>query len=260
MNDGYYIQIQLTPVSGLLPTSYIKGLSNEQIIDPVTWFDTNGGQLDCFALFYRETADENGTFVKDFVARVGKTINPIRLKRDIKAVQNAISKQPWAIRLNGVGFQFSVSIYRYESFMPLLSKKRYDVLDYVKGVRTREENATEELYETVIPVATRAIRFGFKKTHFCNRVRLARSEWIAGFQEIRLNTSKEVFDNKKMLGDSEFDVFLDDLGEPTVEICVEDFNPDYSEQQTRENNSSLLCSGLIVHMLMIAVIMSHAFG
>ena len=32
------------------------------------------------------------------------------------------------------------------------------------------------------------------------------------------------------LGDSEFDIFTDDDGRPTVEICLDDFNPNYETQ------------------------------
>ena len=32
------------------------------------------------------------------------------------------------------------------------------------------------------------------------------------------------------LGDSEFDIFTDDDGRPTVEICLDDFNPNYEIQ------------------------------
>ena len=32
------------------------------------------------------------------------------------------------------------------------------------------------------------------------------------------------------LGDSEFDIFTDDDGRPTVEICLDDFNPDHETQ------------------------------
>ena len=39
-------------------------------------------------------------------------------------------------------------------------------------------------------------------------------------QEIQLNISEEVFDNEKMPRDSEFDIFLDDLEEPTLDIII----------------------------------------
>ena len=96
--------------------------------------------------------------------------------------------------------------------------RRLNILNYVKGEDlTVEDTTLQETYETYILSTLGGDPFLIKKTNFCNRVRLTRSEWIAGFQEIRL---------EKMLGDSEFDLFLDNLGEQTVEICIEDFNPE----------------------------------
>ena len=186
---------------------------------------------------FKEVNTENGTFVEDLVVRVGKTkMNKMRLDEEIDSIKEAISKS-WSIHLKEGQFEFSVSIYRYQTYTPYRGTRRYNVEDKSKKSKYApafEQIAEEGVYEPVFGGIQDRGPFIFKKTNFCSRVRLARSEWISGFQEIRLNTSKKVFDGEKILGDSEFDIFLDDMGEPTVEICVQDFNPEYKEQQEGE--------------------------
>ena len=255
LTDIYYVQLQLTPISDLLlPASYIEGLSFEQKRNPATWLDTNGTKLDCYTVSFHKKDTENGTFVKDLVVRAGQIMNRIRLDREIKTIRDAISK-PWTISLQGEAFEFSVSLYRYQIYTPQLWTVRYDVVNLTKGIHTFKPNQKEEAYEEVVAYIQKEGAFIFKKTNFCNRVRLARSEWISGFQEIRLNTSKEVYDSEKMLGDSEFDIFLNELREPTVEICVEDFNPGLTEQKGSgkigRNKATMLGRAQVMQVLII---------
>ena len=147
---------------------------------------------------------------------------------------------------------FFCKLLSYQSYIQSKWNRRYDVEDRVKGVFTLEENTGEEPYQTVMSASPRAGLFTFKKTNFCSRVRLARSEWVTGFQEIQLNISEEKIDSGNMFGDSEFDIYLDNLGDPTVDICVEDFNPDYTEQTAKPKNKS--SSQGCVHITLIIVI------
>ena len=244
----YYVQLQLTPTSdGLLPRSYLNDLTDEQREDHVAWFDAQGAPTDVFDMYSKVVSIENTEYVEELVVRVGKKKYPLSLSRETKTIQNAIDK-PWAIRLKGKVFQFSVKFYRYTWFVPtFVGTQRENVLNHLGGeALLYEDAAPEEWYEQVALSIPSGDLLSLKKTNFCNRVRLTRLEWIAGFQEIRLNTSREVFDSKKLLGDSEFDIFLDDLGEPTVDICVDDFNPDYQEHQASRNKASQFSSGMVM--------------
>ena len=256
LNGGYYVQLLLTPTTDkLLPLSYLKNLSNEQIKEPAKWFEVQGAPLDHFEICVKKADIGKTAYVEGLIVMVGKMKYPFVLGEEIKSIQDAIIK-PWAITLNDKVFHFSVKLYRYARFRPLALLERHNILDYLNRVKEEDtryvETTEEEMYEQMTvrdEFPSQGQSFILKKTNFCNRVRLTRSEWIAGFQEISLNTSKEVFDNNKTLGDSEFDIFLNEQGEPTVEICVEDFNPDYQEQQARATAAKLFSSVLHVFML-----------
>ena len=251
LTNNYYIQLQLTPLTDqLLNLSYIEGLSDDQKRNPKTWLDTNGTQLDLFEVAYKKMKVENETFVKDFVVRVGRATGKLRVDREFKAIRDAISR-PWTVRLNGEIFQFSVNFYRYQFYIQWSWNTRYDVEDKVKGVFTLEENKGEEPYQTVMSDTPKESSFMFKKTNFCSRVRLARSEWISGFQEIRLNISQENLDSGNMLGDSVFDIYLDDLGEPTVDICVEDFNQP-ARSKSKASSQGRVHSTPIIRLVVIS--------
>ena len=237
------MQLQLTPSSDkLLPLSYLKDLSDEQRNEPESWFDTQGAPLDYFVVHFKEEE-----FVEELVVKVGKNKYPFSLNREIKTIQNAITK-PWTISLKGEVFQFSVKFYRYAWYIPNPQQASIDhVLKHLNGDTFLYGDAPKDRYVPEVLSMPNGKPVVLKKTNFCNRVRLIRSEWIAGFGEIRLNTSKEVFDSETFLGDSEFDIFLDEMGVPTVEICVEDFNPDYQEQQTGRTIDAMLSgSGMLM--------------
>ena len=62
------------------------------------------------------------------------------------------------------------------------------------------------------------------------------------------------------LGDSEFDIFTDENGRPTVEICVEDFNPIYKLQQGIEGEAVSTSGVPMVNGLMFAVLVVGLLG
>ena len=251
LNDGYNVQLLLTPTSDeLLPLSYLETLTAEQKQEPTTWFKSQGAPLDHFEVVVKNVTIEKTLYVENLIVRLGKIKNPVSLSKEIKLLKEAMKKS-WVIALNGTVFEFTVRFYRYAWFLPLMSWGRTDVLMDLTNNKTTESVRyvqSEEAYGEIglmgtIPATT---LFTIKKTNFCNRVRLVRSEWIAGFQEIRLNTSEAVLDSNKTLGDSEFDIFLGDQGEPTVEICVDDFNPEYQKQIATGTATFLLASWLMV--------------
>ena len=257
LNDLFYVQLQLMPTSSdtLLPLSYLRDLTDDQREEPRTWFDTQGAPLDYFELYSKEININITEYTEELVVRVGRKIYPLSLSREIKAIQTAVRK-PWAITLKGKVLQFIVKLYRHALYIPtrIDNIKEHVLNNLIQSDETLsfEKSLPEDFFKDEIVYMGFGDPFVLKKTNFCNRVRLTSSEWIAGFQEIRLNTSKEVFDNNKLLGDSEFDIFLDDKGEPTVEICVEDFNPDYKEQEPGRNTATmLLSSGILVAVAML---------
>lgn len=220
MNDLYFVQLQLTPIGGdYIPFAYLKDLSDEQKKMPYTWFDSHGAPLQYFEIMMNKTA-----YVEKLVVRVGRSVFPLNMEKEVDVIKKAMSKS-WTIRLQGDSFSFSVQFDDYAHFTR--QQKRHDIIDYIKGVCIAyEEQMLEKYYMVVvnIPDSMSANAVVLKKTNFCERVRLVRSEWIGGFQQIRLNISAY---NQQVLGDSAFDIYLDEFGQPTVEICVEDFNPNY---------------------------------
>ena len=255
LNDGYNVQLLLTPISDeLLPLSYLETLTAEQKQEPTTWFESQGAPLDYFDLIVKKVSIENTLHVENFIVSLGKNKHQINFGKEIKLLHEAM-KRPWAIALNGTVFEFTVRFYRHARFLPLKGWRRTNVLMELTHNKTRAGvNVKEkEAYDVVsITDENRAVTnpFFLKKTNFCNRVRLDRSEWIAGFQEIRLNTREAVFDNNKTLGDSEFDIFLGEDGVPTVEICVDDFNTEYQKQIGTGTATFLLASWLKMFILL----------
>ena len=256
LNDGYNVKLLLTPISDeLLPLSYLETLTTEQKREPTSWFESQGAPVDYFDVVVKKVSIENTLHVENLIVRLGKNKHPIKLGKEIKLLQETM-KRPWAIALNGTVFEFTVRFYRYAWFLPLKNWQRTNVLMDLTHNKTSAGiyvNEKEAYDEVSITDRTRAVTkpFTLKKTNFCNRVRLDRSEWIEGFQEIRLNTSEAVFDSNKTLGDSEFDIFLDEHGEPTVEICVDDFNPEYQEQIGTGTATFLLTSWLKMFILLV---------
>ena len=261
LNDLFYVQLLLTPSPDtLLPRTYIRDLTIGQRENPGSWFDVQGAPIEFFQVFSKGVTINNTEYVESLVVRVGKKKYPLNLNREIEAIRKAI-ETPWVITLKGEEFHYSVGFYRYTFYIfNEIRMSKENVLNHLTltGDSLSFEPASPDEYYEVNLRNREAMRpLLLKKTHFCNRVRLTRSEWIAGFQEIRLNTSKEIYDNDKRLGDSEFDIFLDETGEPTVEICVEDFNPDYQERRADDINKAPMLSRC---RIMITVVVLLGWG
>ena len=261
LNDGYEIQLLLTPSTELLPFSYLETLTYRQRHVPTTWFKSDGVPLKNFILRVKKVTIETTVFVENLIVWLGIDKN---LNNEFQHLKDAM-KEPWTITLNNTRFEFIVSFYRYALFVPMMGSLWENVLMKLTPNFTRGDWSKmvkpDEAYELVVIKSTTTVGgqlFTLKKTNFCNRVRLSRSEWIAGFQEIRLNISGGVVDSNKTLGDSEFDIFLDDQGKPTVEICVED----YQEQMvTKTSYGNVLGANWFLIFVKAAVlILSSVFG
>ena len=273
LKSSYFVQVILTPVdSKLLPWSYFSNLTDEErFFSPETWVDTNIIPLGHLVMFGKRVSIYGESYVDEILVQVGRQISKLNLAEETNTIRTAMEKN-WTIKLNDVVFSFEAKFYRYASFTEDGSP-RYDLIGSINysDFMVFEERPPQKVYDYLsinVQSSTTASPFVLKKTHFCERVRLQRIEWLGGFQEIRLNITPEhpsvasidgsvssdasndellsneesVFNNKStsssvlvseggvVLGDSEFDIYVDKTGAPIIEICVEAFNPNHRAQ------------------------------
>ena len=232
--------MKLTPTTDrLLPWSYIQELSAEQKQDTNSWFDLKGLVIDVYTI-YGEVADiENVTYAKSLIVRFGRKKYPIYFDKEVKAIKKAILKS-WEINLRGERYPFSVEIYKFGMFVFDGRMSRVNVIDRLNDQRTSYYDPLK-LYEA-IDFANRLSFYKdiaiFRKVNFCMRVRLAASEWVAGYDEITLSPNITSLESRRVLGDSEFSIYLDEFGRPVVDICVENFNSDYMYDDNLMNDRS----------------------
>ena len=226
LNDQYFVQLEMTPAMiELLPMSYLDSLSVEERKQPNIWFDAKGAPLDFFILFV-ETS-KNNSFVKKLIVRIGRSRYPLNVAEETNSIRKAIS-QEWEININGKTFKFSVQFDKYASFVYDGVQRKFDVSEFVTNDKTvRMGKAVKRVNAFSSKTNNKLATLILRKTNFCDRVRLLATEWTGGFQEIRLDSSIAREGAEKVLGDSEFDMFLNDHGKVEVDICVEDFNQDY---------------------------------
>ena len=295
LKSSYFVQVILTPVdSKLLPWSYFTDLTDEERFSPETWFDTNIIPLGNLVMFGKRVSIYGESYVDEILVQVGRKISQLNLAEETNTIRTAMEKN-WTIKLNEVVFSFEAKFYRYASFTEDGSP-RYDLIGsiYYTDFMVFEESPPPKVYD-YLSINFRSLTtasptpFVLKKTHFCERVRLQRIEWLGGFQEVRLNITPEhpgvayidgsvssdvssdkplsneesVFNNKStsssvlvseggaVLGDSEFDIYVDNTGAPIIEICVEAFNPNHRAQGfvIGEAVSETNCAGHMIYVV-----------
>ena len=231
--DQYFIQLEMIPtMNELLPMSHLDSLSEEERGQPNTWLDSKGAPLDYFTL-YVETS-KNNSFVKKLIVRIGRDRYPLSVSKETNSIRKAIS-QEWEINTNGKTFKFTVQFDKYASFVYDGVQQKYDVVEFVTNAKTvKKAKAVKRVHLFAIKTSRHLQALVLRKTNFCERVRLLATEWTGGFQEIHLDSSIAREGAEKILGDSEFDIFLDDHGEVGVDICVEDFDQDYKKHKTSD--------------------------
>ena len=296
LKSSYFVQVILSPVdSKLLPWSYLTDLTDKERLSPETWVDTNFTPLSHLIMYGKRVSICGESYVDEFLVQVGRQISQLNLAEETNTIRTAMQKN-WTIKLNEVVFSFEAKFYRYASFIEDGSP-RYDLMSSISSdSNVYEERPPPKVYEylSINFRSTTASRIVLKKTHFCERVRLHRIEWLGGFQEIRLSITPEhpgvasidgsvssdvssdktlsneesVFNNKStsstelvseggtVLGDSEFDIYVDNTGAPIIEICVEAFNPNYGAQGLEINDafSDTKRSGHMIYFLLIMVL------
>ena len=295
LKSAYFVQVILTPVdSKLLPWSYLTDLTDEERLSPETWVDTNITPLSHLIMFGKRVSIYGESYVDQILVKVGRKISQFNLAQETNTIRTAMQKN-WTMKLNEELFFFKADFYRYASFVEDGSP-RYDLMGLIySGKIIYEERPPAKVYEYLLINfrSTFDSLTVLKKTNFCERVRLHRIEWLEGYQEIRLNITPEhpgvasidgsvssdvssdellsnkesVFNNKSastglvseggtVLGDAEFDVYVDNMGAAIIEICVEAFNPNYGTQGLEINDavSDTKRSGHVIYFLLIIVL------
>ena len=296
LKSSYFVQVILTPVdSKLLPWSYLTDLTDEERLSPQTWVDTNFTPLSHLIMYGKRVSINGESYVDEILVKVGRQISQLNLAEETNTIRTAMQKN-WTIKLNEVVFSFEAKFYRYASFIEDGSP-RYDLMSSISSdSKVYEERPPPKVYDylSINFRSTTASPIVLQKTHFCERVRLHKIEWLGGFQEVRLNITPEhpgvasidrsvfsdvsideplsneesVFNNKStsstglvseggaVLGDSEFDIYVDNMGAAIIEICVEAFNPNYGAQELEINDavSDTKRSGRMIYFLLKMVL------
>ena len=195
----YFIQLIMTPVEtagfNMLPLFYL--ITDEALQPPELWFDCHVAPLDYFKMYGKIVDFGNDSYIEELLVRIGRRKSPLNIAAEIKTIRDAMHRN-WNITLKGRTFSFTVRFDRYAQFVPDGLSRRYEV------VRSSPENF---IWENLYPpkIYDLFLMKGdypdmvLKKTHFCERVRLSRSEWVGGFQEIRLYLGSEVPDGEDII-------------------------------------------------------------
>ena len=304
LTSSYFVQLILTPVDAqLLPRSYFTKLTDVEQRSPETWFNPNITPIDYLEMYGKLVSINGEAYVGELLAQIGRLISHFDLAEEVNILHKAM-EHVWTIKFNNTVYSFLTKFYRYASYVERGSDPRYDLISSLSRHKIYEARPPPKVY-TFLFYYLKLSRKGkasavLKKTHFCEKVKLHRSEWIGGFQEVRLNVTaahtvesdeeatalheplrsngtgdvssdgsvssngplpnnRSTLENEsvpvasKILGDSEFDFYLDNTGEPVVEICVEDFNPDYRVQGTAISDpaSKSSCARHAIYHLLI---------
>ena len=252
-------------------------LTDVERLSPEIWFNTTFTPLGHLKVYGKRVTINDVPFVSEILVLIGRQISHFNLENEVNVLRKAM-ENIWTIELNRTVYSFSTTFYRYADYIEDGLNPRYDFISSLSRHKIYEARPPPKVYTDLNIKISREIQESavLKKTHFCEKVKLQRNEWIGGFQEIRLNVTlghtdatmesdegatslhepigrngtggissngstlknESVPEHIKILGDSEFDFYIDNTGEPVVEICVEDFNPDYRVRGTVISDSA----------------------
>ena len=230
---AYLIQFQMTPTTNkLLPMSYLHEVYADEtrLKKAKTWFKCGGIPLEYMNLFAETINVNNEVFARKLIVRIGKMNSPIIMDTVLKTIKIAIS-QEWELSFYGQVYRFSVNIDKFKYFVFDGTLGRYNEVEVIeKQTYTYSPDAiNNKIYEPIgvywLDNKKMQPSVAMTKMNFCEKVHLERSEWVGLWQEIRLNLTGS--GDEKVLGDSEYNMYADDQGRATVDICVEDFDPLY---------------------------------
>ena len=229
---AYLIQFAMTPTTdNLIPMAHLHEVFADEarLSKAGTWFDSRGVSLEFLSFFAQPVNVNNMVFAKGLIVRIGQLTSTIIVDEVLKTIKNALGKE-WELSLYGQVYRFSVNIDKFREFVFDGSHPRYSEVELIErqaltlnpngvDVKMYEPIGQFYLHQQILP------SIFLTKMNFCEKVHLERSEWIGLWQEIRLNLADS--DDGKVLGDSEYNMYADDQGKATVDICVEDFDPLY---------------------------------
>ena len=181
----------MTPDGDLPPLDIL--LSNEALQPPELWFDSHITPLDYFKLYAKTIPIIIGedVYFEECVVRVGRRQFPLDIAAETKMIREAMNKT-WTMNLKGRAFSFTARFDRYAEFIPHGTSRRYDVVRSLTNEFFFEnESPPRSRYYLLESSDDATPDVTLKKTHFCERVRLSRSEWEGGYQEIRLYLDSE---------------------------------------------------------------------
>ena len=229
---AYLIQFEMTPTTdNLIPMAHLHEVfaDGARLSKADTWFNSRGVSLEFLSFFAQPVNINNMVFAKGLIVRIGQLKSTIIVDEVLKTIKDALGKE-WELSLYGQVYRFSVNIDKFREFVFDGSHPRYSEVELIErqALRLNPNGVDVKMYEPIgqFYLHQQILPSIFlTKMNFCEKVHLERSEWIGLWQEIRLNLTGS--GDGMVLGDSEYNMYADDQGKATVDICVEDFDPLY---------------------------------
>ena len=244
-NARYILSVLLTPLNKWIPLQQFANLRGNFNQNYKKTFKSNGIPLDTFKLYINATEKGNVSFVETLHLILGDKHFSGKMKEVLDLIRSAMSKT-WNIRLDKLyvfdaAFGKTLHIYgiEYETYIdnqPNASSKTQQLVYFKEFQRSYKSG----LY--------------LNKLYFCKQVELLPGEWIKlDRDEVQLNLTEG---NGKILGDAEYIYTGDDL--ERMRICVDDFNPVYSDEHVVvSNGNKLAVVGNSAIQIMLCVV--HVF-
>ena len=181
----YFIQLTLTPVETTDPLTLLVLVGNETaFLPPEMWLESHIKPLDYFSMYFSMFEGPQGEdYVEKILVRVGRRLSPLDIATETKMLRDAMGKT-WTLDLKGRSFSYKVDFDKYANFVADDNARRYDIVHFLSKNIIYEGSYPARMYELI--VERKVPDVVLKKTHFCDRVRLSRSEWEGGFQTIRV--------------------------------------------------------------------------
>ena len=227
----------MTPtMDDLLPMSLLQSMARDKSKRLDSWFQSRGIPLEYFHLYAEAITNKNSSFARKIIARVGKINAPVMIDNVLNKIQKALSEE-WQIMSHDQVYSYSVNIDKFKTYVIDGLHERFNEVDEIERQEevSSEQVVKEKIYEEIIFRKEHKAFYAsplihLTKMNFCEKVHLERSEWIGLYQEIRLNLTGS--NDESVLGDSEYNIYSDDQGKAAVAICVNDFNPLYSNKMS----------------------------
>ena len=176
----------MTPVETTDPMTIDVLIGNETVfMPPEMWFESHIKPLDYFRL-YANTQEIEAGYIEQLLVRVGRRLSPLDIATETKMLRDVMGKT-WTISLKEHSFSYTVDFDKYAIFVADGNTRRYDIVHALSNNIMYEDLSPGHIYDLIVRHGEgKTPDVMLKKTHFCDRVRLSRSEWEGGFQTIRV--------------------------------------------------------------------------